>query len=433
MGAFYVSTTGNDANDGSLASPWRTVGKAASSVPAGSTVFIRGGTYTPFTVTRSGLSGTPTRYVRYPGETVVIAGDGVRSTVVLVSGAHDVVIQGLVIQNAPNQWGAGVRIDNGAYRVSILANTIRNNRSFGVKLAGVTGISVKGNDIAKNETGIEISGSGAGIVIDGNEIHDNDRMVVNTIGGNDDRGANGIVFYRTTGSILVTGNLIYNNRATSYDYGYDGGAFEIYAASNVEIRGNSVWNNENVMETGTDGTDCSDNRFVGNVAYGGAKTGPTMGMILRCARNMLVAHNSFYGLDRFVFDVNAQASAFGGSIDGLRILNNASVMTGAKIYSIDSAMPASVVINHGVTRETTGGSIAYVYGKGNTSSLATFTSWTGFEAAGLQVDPQFVGPDAGNFTLAATSPAIDRGLVLIGVNDGYVGTAPDQGAREYRP
>ncbi|MCU0355115.1 MAG: DUF1565 domain-containing protein, partial [Cytophagales bacterium] len=43
---FYVSTTGNDSNDGSQARPWRTVAKAAASVPAGShTIVVAAGTY----------------------------------------------------------------------------------------------------------------------------------------------------------------------------------------------------------------------------------------------------------------------------------------------------------------------------------------------------------------------------------------------------
>ncbi len=42
---YYVATTGNDANSGTLASPWRTIQKAANTMSAGDTVLIRGGTY----------------------------------------------------------------------------------------------------------------------------------------------------------------------------------------------------------------------------------------------------------------------------------------------------------------------------------------------------------------------------------------------------
>ena len=74
-----------------------------------------------------------------------------------------------------------------------------------------------------------------------------------------------------------------------------------------------------------------------------------------------------------------------------------------------------------------GTSIAWVNGKGTTDSLATFRSWTGFEASGIQADPGFA--DAA-FDLPATSPAIDRGSVISGITDGVLGAAPDLGRHE---
>ena len=43
--SFYVSTTGNDSNSGTIDSPWRTIQHAANSVQAGDTVYVRGGVY----------------------------------------------------------------------------------------------------------------------------------------------------------------------------------------------------------------------------------------------------------------------------------------------------------------------------------------------------------------------------------------------------
>src|ERR1051325_7473065 len=43
---YYVSTSGSDGNNGtSLSTPWRTINKAAQTMVAGDTVYIRGGTY----------------------------------------------------------------------------------------------------------------------------------------------------------------------------------------------------------------------------------------------------------------------------------------------------------------------------------------------------------------------------------------------------
>lgn len=431
VNGYYVSNSGNDANSGTMSQPLRTLQRAADVVPAGATVFVRAGEYVGFTMTRSGTTFAPVTFTNYPGETAIVRGDATHTNVVKVSGAHDVTIRGLTITGAPAQWGAGVLLQNGAYRVIVEGNTLTGNRSFGVKLQSVGQVTVRDNDIFDNETGIEISGGGSGVVIAANRIHDHNRMVVNTVGGDDDRGANAIVFYRSSGPTTVVDNLIWNNRATSYDYGTDGEAFNIYAASGIWFEGNHLWNNEAVLETGTDGADCANNTFVRNTASGGLKTGSTMGMILRCARNMLVANNTYYDLDSFVFDVNGGATAFGGSIEGLRILNNVARQLTSRVYSIDSALPSSVQIDNGLVSNASGGSIAYVAGKGNTASLDTFQVWTGRELSGIQADPAFVAPGSADFRLKSTSPAIDHALYISGVTGPYAGDGPDIGGYEY--
>lgn len=65
---------------------------------------------------------------------------------------------------------------------------------------------------------------------------------------------------------------------------------------------------------------------------------------------------------------------------------------------------------------------------------------TAFTAPGTHVEgnnihsetnPLFVNPAAFDFRLQATSPAIDAGIEIAGITDGYVGIAPDAGAYEY--
>jgi hypothetical protein len=262
-------------------------------------------------------------------------------------------------------------------------------------------------------------------VIDSNSIHDNNRMVVNDTSPNNDRGANGVVAYHVLGPMLVTNNQIWGNRATSIDYGYDGGAFEIYGSSNITYSGNTTWDNENVLETGTDGPACDGIRFTRNVAYGSSSVpGHALGLILRCASNSLFAHNTLDGLDQFAWDITAQASSFGGSIAGCRIVNN--VATGSRAYSIDSALPSTVQIDYN-TAYNPGGNIASVNGFGSTSSIATFQSWTGYDTHGVGADPQYVAPASRDYRLTSGSPAIDRGVSL---GEPYVGAAPDDGRYE---
>ena len=414
----WVATTGSDTADGSQAHPWRTIQRAVNATPTGGVITVRGGTYAHFAITRSGLVVQGAA-----GETAIVSGS---KYPVLVKGVTSATIRRLTIQNAPDLWGSGVRVE-ASKGVRIESNFIRNNHSFGIKVKDATGVVILGNDISANDTGIELSGSVAGTIISTNKIHDNNRMVTSS------RGGNAIVFAKTSGLVKATGNAIWGNRARHLtDSGYDGGAFEVYGASDLWISGNLLWNNNNVMETGTDGTAaCSRITFVRNIAYGpGSVARETQGLILRCASSSLFANNTFDGIDTFAFYVSLSGS-FVGSIAGLRIENN--IVVRGRSYSLGKGLPTSVVIDHGLAFP--GGStadyanhFAYVEGRGNTDSLAEFRSWTGYDLHGLLADPRFVDRAAHDYHLRTGSPAIDRGAVVLA--DGFSGKAPDIGRFE---
>jgi len=65
------------------------------------------------------------------------------------------------------------------------------------------------------------------------------------------------------------------------------------------------------------------------------------------------------------------------------------------------------------------------------ATLVAFTAATGQEPHGLSVEPGFADAASGNYTLTPGSDLIDAGLAIPGINDGYVGAAPDIGAYEH--
>ena len=71
--AYFVSPDGNDDAAGSFEKPWATLGKAAATIQAGDTVYVRGGTYIPTRrIVFQGLNadaGNPTQIIGWPGET----------------------------------------------------------------------------------------------------------------------------------------------------------------------------------------------------------------------------------------------------------------------------------------------------------------------------------------------------------------------------
>ncbi|MBU1054477.1 MAG: right-handed parallel beta-helix repeat-containing protein [Proteobacteria bacterium] len=77
---YYVATTGNDSNPGTIGRPFKTWSKAWAAVVAGDIVYIRGGVYYPDPVTycsvvmryKSGMPGKYIRFFAYPGETPIL-------------------------------------------------------------------------------------------------------------------------------------------------------------------------------------------------------------------------------------------------------------------------------------------------------------------------------------------------------------------------
>lgn len=431
--AFYVAPSGSDTNPGSQSLPWRTLQKAADTVPAGARVLIRSGVYEPFVLRRSGTSGEPIVFAAFQGDDrPVIAGNASTLNVVRLIGVHDVRISGVTVRGAAvDRTGSGIRIENST-RIEIVNNLLTQNRSYGVQSYNSTYVTIRGNEAAHNAVGIFIFRGGEGTVVSGNSVHHQDSLVMNSVEPrNDDHGAVGINFVKTTGHILAEDNVLWGNRAPSYDYGWDGGAFEIFGASNVTMINNRMWDNRNVLETGRDAEmGCANNVFARNVAYGATTADRSVGLMLRCDVNTKILNNTFYGLDDWVFTISPNMGSFGGSIEGLVISNNVMYMKAGKVYAFMTAMPVNVSIDRNVVYHAGGGTLAYVAGRGSTSSLATLNGWTGFEASGINSDPRFRGPATYDLQLTAASTAVDAGLRFAGITDGFAGSGPDIGRYE---
>ena len=429
-----VAPNGSDAAAGTAAAPWQTLQHAADSLEPGGTAWIRGGTYAGFRMTRSGDAFTPLTFAAWPGDPAPVV-DGaldLRSDVILLRAVHDVRIRGLTVTGAAGGdfKGSGIRVENGSARVELSANLVTANDAAGIVVADSTQVLVADNELSHDAAGVRLIDAGEGSVVRGNAIHHMDRMLRDTPAPNDDAGGDGVSLEHTTGTVMVTGNRLWANRARSTDYGWDGGAFSIYGASHVRIEGNEVWDNENVLETGTDpGVPCADNRFVRNIATGRATEGRAAGLYLRCAEGMLVAHNTLRELD-FGFAVGPDSVTYSGSVAGLQVVNNIVDLkaNGGTLFGFFLPLPSDVVIDHDLLR--TSGTVAR-WGDEVITDLPALVTRSGFEADGAWGDPRFRGPD--DATLQAGSPAIDAALPIPGLNDAALGAGPDQGALERDP
>ena len=145
---YYVARSGNDANPGTKAKPWRSIGKAARTLSAGDTVYIRAGVYRERVVPKnSGKPGQYITYAAYPGEQVTINGSGIAlplwTGLFYVADLEYIRVSGLRVINSK--------------RVGILADSssdivIENNRTYntvqsGIAVWGCYDVVIHGNEV----------------------------------------------------------------------------------------------------------------------------------------------------------------------------------------------------------------------------------------------------------------------------------------------
>jgi len=401
----HVSATAEAGGDGSAERPFSSIQHGVDKATAGSTVLVRTGAYGGFVVRRDGIT-----IAAAPGAKVSVRGGA--DDVVEFNGVSGGALDGLDVTGSETTYGSAVKID-ASTGVAVRNSRLHDARTFGIVVVRSTDVVLEHNEIHGNADGIE-ERLADNLVIRANRIHSNLKEV------DAGRGREGINFYKSTGRVLVEGNTLWDN----------GTHFEVYGASNLVFRDNHLHSGQ-VMETGTDGPPCAHNVFVRNVAYRGTRE--TSGLILRCAQDMLVAHNVLDGFDHFAFDVidGLQGVRYGGSVERLRIVNN--IVVRGRAYSIDNVLPASVEIDYNLVSNAGstaryGDYVGYVGGRGNAGTLAQFRSWTGYESHGMSAAPRFVDPSSHDYHLQTGSPAINRGVVVPG--ESFMGTAPDLGRYE---
>ena len=115
---YYVSTTGNDSNPGTISQPWATWQKGFDEAEAGDTVYFRGGTYRPASKTgtavatinpttghgNSGTYSSPICFFNYPGEVPILDGQDAASADygnigIVIQDATYIKLRGLTVIN----------------------------------------------------------------------------------------------------------------------------------------------------------------------------------------------------------------------------------------------------------------------------------------------------------------------------------------------
>ncbi|KAH6901318.1 pectate lyase L [Coprinopsis sp. MPI-PUGE-AT-0042] len=251
---FYVSPSGNDSAAGTLAAPFKTIQKGIDIATAGSTVYLRAGTYAPSTnvkVTKSGTSSAPYTLRAYSGEKVVLDGENMPYTPAAVGESLPNGNRGaLHIMGAAYWKFYDLEIKNGPYGVYLRDSSnnhferiiTHDNYESGFQIQGASSNNVvlyldsyMNRDPRKNGESADgfacKEGSGTGNVLRGARLWNNV----------DD----GLDLWEFTSPVLIENTIAWGNGFNRWnfpDFGGDGNGFKL-GGGDPDVAGNHIIRN----------------------------------------------------------------------------------------------------------------------------------------------------------------------------------------------
>lgn len=286
----YVALNGNDQNNGTKSKPFRTLKKAASEAKAGSTVFIRKGTYNEnLVVKHSGTKSKPITFKPYKNEKVILSGEGMKdvegdTSLVMINNKNYITISGLTIQD--------------------LTTDLANETVMGIHVTGSSShITLENNHVQRIETHAD-DGNGHGIAIYGTRPMKDIHIANNTVENLKLGSSESIVLNGNINDFKVENNLVHRNNNIGIDLiGYEG----TYHNKKADYVRNGVVKNNTVYE----------NSSYGNPAYGDDYNAG--GIYIDGGKNITIEKNTIYQCDIGIEATSEHADKYA---DHINILNN---------------------------------------------------------------------------------------------------------------
>ncbi len=399
---------------GSISTPWKTISQinnGTTNISAGDTVFFKSGqTFIGRLVcSNSGTEKAPIVYTSYGNGDFPILTNTV-SDVIVMNNKSFIVVNGLKIIDKsmdPNNHSITAKI------------------SYAIVISNSTNCTIQNCDISLVGIAISIDNGSHNIIVNSNYLH-NLRIVKNTIGGNDDYGANGIVIggYANT----ITHNKFESCWAYCYDYDHDGGAIELYDhnLSDNNILYNIAIECDGFIEVGSHDNGLAENTLI---AYNKIINCGTIGVFHNNASFATTVNNTMY----FNNVVIATKRLF-STDDVLFWMSDNTEMDVIKLRNNIFWINADMKILNNITLSTK------ILHKNNMYFLANKTPGIVFDPTESQINGNILfqdisDPDPANWNLhlLANSPAINFGanIGILFDYDGFpVDTIPNAGVYE---
>jgi parallel beta-helix repeat protein len=323
-------------------------------------VQVATGTYLEkVTISNSGTPGAAIVFTAAPGATVRVTG---QANGFAVSGRSWITINGFTVTNTPDY---GINVSNSSFvtisnnHVSYAGFQTSGMTRGGIRLNNSTDSLIVGNTADHNSyAGIMVVGGSTRDEVRGNRTFNNAQGF--------QRAAPGIRIYGSPGNV-VDGNITHDNE--------DSGIESYPGANQTLIYNNVSYNNG---DHGIDNLGTTGQRIIANTVYKNVTAG-----------------------------INLEGNSTGGTVE-----NNISVDNGIKSprthsdIRIENGSTAGTTVDYNVVYLTTPDTLL-IWSSVSYTSLAAFQAASGQMLHGINADPRWRGPTAGDFHLMAGSPAID--------------------------
>lgn len=464
----YVAENGSDDNEGTIDSPYRTINEALDNAGPGTTVYVRGGTYTENVYfPKNGKEGSYIALKNYPGEKPVIKGTGKNDGAIIELDGHDYIqIEGFEMCDYNARWCYGIIFAGGENHIIIRNNEIHNIKCskpddpdnsganaillFGETKEPISNVYIADNNVYDLVTGwceaISVTANCEYVNVINNKVSNSTNIGIDFYGNNAD-GYCPVEELNQPRYCIAAGNEVSDcvcDYATCYGLYVDG-------ARDIVIENNISHDNQGGIEIGSE--ERNENYPVKNIVvrnnliYNNTKNGITVG-------GWNDGSNKGDPLSGVVYDtkiynntvVNNSLEEYAGQlhiamVNGLDVRNNifyANNDTPFVVSDVDKGQIQDLTFKNNLyySPEYDEKSACFELMESSQKGMAEWKAFTG--ETGMFADPLFASVSGNDYRVYENSPAVNTGdsSVYSGLydlnNNNRVMDIIDIGAYEYQ-